>query len=304
MGFADYYARAIAWPGPEELAQAVIAGLGLIAAAAVLLSFGYLRAVARTLGILGVLTLMAVLLVLHDQTSTDRVSPEIQVTHARYPQDVRFLLRVGLVALPACSAVVMGAVLVETWRRRRATVPAQLNLAVHLFHQRDYDNALATIDRAIRIAPDNGDAYFHRGRIREARGELDPALADFDQAVDHASGNPLAFLHRGRLRTEKGQLDEALYDFEQALGLRPNDAETLLARGVCLARRGMISSAVNDFQRVLKLTNHTDCTIPATEYLRLYSPLLEIQTPGAQANGAPTNPALPAPEEPANDWVI
>jgi lipoprotein NlpI len=153
------------------------------------------------------------------------------------------------------------------------------------------------------MPPTRADAYFHRGRVHQAKGEIDLALADFDEALEHDPSNPSAYLHRGRIRTQTGLLDDALHDFERAMALRPNDAETFLNRGVCLARKGAITSAIDDFQWVLKLTNHTDYTVPASEYLRLYGALHKSRGPGGiLSNGAPHSDAEAEP--PAPDWVI
>jgi tetratricopeptide (TPR) repeat protein len=298
MDLAELYARAIVWAGTDKLVQMFVAGIGLMVAAAILLALGYLRIVARTLGVLGVLAVMGVLVVLHEQTVVERLAPEIRVTRPKYPDDMRLLLGVALVVVPVGASLVMGAVLVETWRRLRATVPAHLSRGLQLYHQQHYDIALAELNRAVRYAPDHSDAYFHRGRVYQARGDIDRALADFDTALDHDPHNPTAYLYRGRIYTEKGQLDDALDDFERTLALRPNDAETFLHRGICLARKGSISSAILDFQRVLKLTNHTDYTGPATEYLRLYGALVEPPPSGLLASPGPE------PEPPGPDWVI
>lgn len=299
MDFAQLCVRVTAWAGPDELAQMFVAGVGSMVVAAILLALGYFRVIARSLGVLGVLLLMLLMLLLHEQTVVERSSPEIRVTRAKYPEDMRFLLRVALVVLPAGATLVMGTVLVETWRRRRATVPTYLSRGLQLFHHQHYDTALATLNQAVRFAPDHADAYFHRGRVYQARGDLELALADFDTALEHDPENPSAYLYRGRIYTEKGQLDDALDDFERTLALRPNDAETFLNRGICLARKGSISGAILDFQRVLKLTNHTDYTGPATDYLRLYGALTE-----PVANGTVASIPGPNAEPPAPDWVI
>lgn len=304
MSVADLYVQAMQWPGPDELAQAVVTGVGLVAVAAVLLTLGYLQIIGRTLGVLGVLCLMFVLLVLHEQTINEPISPEIRVTRARYPEDMRFLLRVSLVSLPLGAGLVMGAVLASTWRRQREDVPMNLSRALFMFHNREYDAALEMLDEAARITPEDGDVFFYRGRVHEARGEDDLALEDYDLALTKDRDNPSTLLHRGRLRTEKGRYDEALEDLERALGLRPFDAETLLARGVCFARSGVITRAVSDFQRVLKLTNQRDYTDPALEYLKLYSPLFEVPNPSTlPASIAGEAPSDETPPEVLN-WVI
>src|ERR1043166_1527131 len=45
------------------------------------------------------------------------------------------------------------------------------------------DQALADVDRAIRISPDYVFAYDNRGEIKRMRGEYDAAIVDFNMAI-------------------------------------------------------------------------------------------------------------------------
>jgi len=68
-------------------------------------------------------------------------------------------------------------------------------LGIVRYYARDFDRALADMDRALAIAPDYSPALFGRGRVLAAVGRYDDAIRSVQQA--HAiSGNPgpLAFL--------------------------------------------------------------------------------------------------------------
>lgn len=302
MRGAELYDRVVNWPGPPELTALFGTALVLIMLAALLLSVGRLRILARALGILGVVTVMVTLFMIHEQSVQEKVGEFITVTRPRYPEATRFQIRVALLGLPAAAALVMIWVLTSTRRHLRSTVPDHLKEGRKRLAQGEHEAALAELNRALKIAPYLGEAYFLRGCVLEAKSELDGALADFDQALTCDPQHALAYLHRGRLKTERGELDGALADFDQVMIMRPNDPECFLHRGVCLAKKGILSDAILDFQRVLKLTNHSDYAEPARFYLDQLGGENPLPGPAPSANGTAH---LPAPEaEASQDYVL
>lgn len=304
MRGAELYDRVVNWPGPLELTVLFGAALVLIMLAALLLTIGRLRTIARALGILGLLTILVTLFLIHEQTVQERVGEYILVTRSRYPEATRFQIRVALLGLPAAAAVVMIWVLSSTRRHLRSLVPDHLREGKKLLVQGEHDAAVSEFNRALKISPYLGEAYFHRGCALEAKGDQDASLADFDQALTCDPQHALAYLHRGRLRTERGELDGALADFDQVMIMRPNDPECFLHRGVCLAKKGLLSDAILDFQRVLKLTNHSDYADPARFYLEQLGGENPLPSPLPSTNGAAHLP-VPAPSEaPEQDYVL
>jgi beta-lactamase regulating signal transducer with metallopeptidase domain/Tfp pilus assembly protein PilF len=89
------------------------------------------------------------------------------------------------------------------------------------FEKRDYAQALASFDEAIRLAPDYSEAHRWRGDALLNQRQLDKALAAYDDAVRLDPKNAMAYASRGMAWTEKGDPDKALADFERAIQLRP-----------------------------------------------------------------------------------
>jgi tetratricopeptide (TPR) repeat protein len=304
MRGAELYDRVVNWPGPLELTAMFAVALVLIMLAALLLTMGKLRILARALGVLGVITVMVALFLIHEQTIHERVGDFITVTRPRYPAATRFQIRVALLGLPAAAAVVMVWVLSSTRRRLRSTVPDHLREGKKLLIQGETDRALAEVNHALKIAPYLGEAYFQRGCIHEARGDHDSALTDLDQALTCDPQHAMAYLHRGRLRTSRGEHDGALADFDQVMIMRPNDPECFLHRGVCLAQKGILSDAILDFQRVLKLTNHSDYAEPARYYLDQLGGENPLPGPAPGTNGSAKLPSPAPTDAPESDYVL
>jgi tetratricopeptide (TPR) repeat protein len=288
MIHAEWYGRFINWPGQVELTVVFGAALVLITVAALLLSIGWLRLFARAAGVLGVLTIMWAMFVIHEQTDQEKVGPNVTVTRSRYPAATRFQIRVALLVLPPTALVIMSAVLNTTRRRLRSAVPNHLKEGRKLMVLGQYDAALCEINKALEISPYLGLAYYQRGCVYEVLGAIDLALAGFDQALRRDAQIADAHIRRGRIRTQRGEYDSALADFDRAMIMRPNKAECYLNRGVCLANKGMLAKAIFDFQRVLKLTNHSDYAEPARFYLNRLSGKdpFPVPLPLASVNGA------------------
>src|SRR5262245_53728669 len=106
MRGAELYHRVINWPGTAELTIMFGAAVVLITLAVLLLSIGRQRVFARVLGVLGVVTIMVALFVIHEQSDTEKIDHYVTVTRMRHPEPTRFQIRMALPGLPAAAAVV------------------------------------------------------------------------------------------------------------------------------------------------------------------------------------------------------
>jgi tetratricopeptide (TPR) repeat protein len=156
-----------------------------------------------------------------------------------------------------------------------------------LLFQKEYDAALREYNRAIRIAPELGEAYCWRGLVYNAMGDTARASADFDRALERDTRLAPAYLGRGKIRTDSGNFDGALTDFAELMRIQPNDPESFLHRGICLEKKGLLAEAIADFERVLKLTNHSDFAEPAKSHLSRCQGRSGESREGKGDNGAP-----------------
>src|ERR1043166_726163 len=82
------------------------------------------------------------------------------------------------------------------------------------------DQALADVDRAIRISPDYVFAYDNRGEIKRMRGEYDAAIVDFNMAIRLDPDFLAAYLDRGTAFKEMGNRKSARADFQTVLDMK------------------------------------------------------------------------------------
>jgi tetratricopeptide (TPR) repeat protein len=79
------------------------------------------------------------------------------------------------------------------------------------------DRALADLDEAIRLNPNDPLAYANRGDAYRKRRNYDMALSDYDQAIRLNPRSAPAYNNRGNIYLEQRNYDKALSDYNQAI---------------------------------------------------------------------------------------
>jgi tetratricopeptide (TPR) repeat protein len=115
------------------------------------------------------------------------------------------------------------------------------------------DKALADFDEALRLDPKNVPTRYARGMVHIQTGASDKALADFDEALRLEPKNVALLVARGGLLTEQKQYDRALADLDQAIALEPKNLAAYVNRGSLFARKGEHARALANFERAVKL---------------------------------------------------
>jgi tetratricopeptide (TPR) repeat protein len=145
---------------------------------------------------------------------------------------------------------------------------------------RDYEAAEADLSAAIRLRPQDADAYLERARLRDfdRRGEPAQLIADYTQALALDPTCVTAYLQRGIAYRAALQKERALADFSQALALDPDCHEAwyqramtrvslgtqtqtdapprpgyVRVRGGHYHDRGVLEEAIADFSRAIAL---------------------------------------------------
>ena len=78
------------------------------------------------------------------------------------------------------------------------------------------DKAMADFNEAIRLNPNDAEAYYIRGVAYEDKGELDKAIADYTEGIRIDPKNAMAYKIRGDAYEDNGELDKAKADHDKA----------------------------------------------------------------------------------------
>ena len=83
---------------------------------------------------------------------------------------------------------------------------------------------VADYSDAIRLSPDDGDAYNNRGIAHQKKGELDEAIADLNVSLRLNPKSSEAYNTRGNAYNDRHDYAKAAADFNAAIGLDPRYA--------------------------------------------------------------------------------
>jgi len=118
------------------------------------------------------------------------------------------------------------------------------------------DCAIAALNEAIRLDPNNARALVLRGYAFRQQNDYDSALSDFEKALKIDPKNADAYQFRSAIYEEKGMLDKAIEDMTQAIENTPNDgARSYLyeKRADYYSKKGDNENAVRDYTEAIRL---------------------------------------------------
>jgi tetratricopeptide (TPR) repeat protein len=143
-----------------------------------------------------------------------------------------------------------------------SVIPLALRLRGRALYFLDRDEeALADLDHAIELAPDDKYALTYRGEARSWVGRRVEALADFNQAITIDPDYSHAPARRGRTYQAMGRYEEALADFTRAIELDPKDAGAIGSRGETYQAMERYDEALADLTRAIELNPTSDWAI-------------------------------------------
>nr|WP_244190634.1 tetratricopeptide repeat protein [Streptomyces caeruleatus] len=116
-----------------------------------------------------------------------------------------------------------------------------------------HDEAIRDLDRALALNPADAFAAASRGATRLSRQQLDEALADLDRAVELKPDYPWALVRRARVHRGLGDPDRQLADLDRAVAADPDWAWVRCERGDALRGVGRDTEALADYDHALVL---------------------------------------------------
>lgn len=124
------------------------------------------------------------------------------------------------------------------------------------FERGDYEDAISSYTRAIKIKPDYAEAYVNRGNAYLRQQMYDEARADFDKAISSKMDFAEAYNGRGLANltgAEGDDINGAIAYFNKAIELKSDYAEAYFNRGVAYHREQNNDRAFTDLTRAIEL---------------------------------------------------
>ncbi len=126
----------------------------------------------------------------------------------------------------------------------------------------DTDRAHAVQSAALKLSPHDPELWTDRGQTLATARNYKEAVADFDQAIKIDAERADAFLFRAGARRFLEDLPGARQDIDRALRLKPTDPDALVERGTIRRLTNDDAGARQDWLTVIKA--HPDSPAAAT----------------------------------------
>jgi len=166
----------------------------------------------------------------------DLIALAVRLVNANQPARARIVCEQAVAAWPAHPAVhqLLAVLDVQAGQSASALSHAALSLRLRPDHvptllvlgdaalaQRDLQAASQALERAVVLAPDNGDAWFKVSLVRQDLGDLDGAIAALQRVLAGSPERVDALVNLGIVLQESGRIDDAMRAYGQAYRLRP-----------------------------------------------------------------------------------
>lgn len=119
---------------------------------------------------------------------------------------------------------------------------------------KEYQDALALIEKALKVCPDSANYLAIRGRAYLGLEKLEPAIQDFDRALKADPDNLQANYGRGMANYHLGKYQEAFDDLTKAILKNGKLTNGYLYRAYCCEKLDKKRSALFDYEQVQRLS--------------------------------------------------
>ena len=133
----------------------------------------------------------------------------------------------------------------------------------------DLNKAVADLDTALRLDPDNLDLVNDRVSILDDKGDYERAIAEYDKILASQPDNGGALNGRAWAYAHQGQLDKALADSERAVSLLGDEPNAIHTRAWIHMNKGELDLALADFDRTPIAAAPMSSKATATRPLRI-----------------------------------
>ena len=139
-------------------------------------------------------------------------------------------------------------------KKDRAKALLHANRGTAYYKKGDSNKAIADLDRAIELNPDNEVAYRSRGVFHGEGGNHGQAIADLGKAIELKPDFAQAYHSRGVAHISMGSYEAAIVDLEKAIALNPKDA--LACQNCSFAHRyiGQYEKAIGLASKAIRLS--------------------------------------------------
>ena len=117
---------------------------------------------------------------------------------------------------------------------------------------RQYDEALALLDEAVELDPNNDRAYLFMAQANIGLKEYETALESYDKALNANSKSDMAWRGKGELLLRELKYDEAQTCFEKAIDLNRDATGAMYNLAIVYARKDDKDNCIKWLKKAVK----------------------------------------------------
>ena len=116
-----------------------------------------------------------------------------------------------------------------------------------------FDAAIASYSRAIKIKPNYADAYNNMANALREKGDLGAAIVNYKQAININPDYAEAYNNMGNALRDKRDLEAAIVNYKQAININPNFAEAYNNLGIILQEKNNPDAAIVNYKQAINI---------------------------------------------------
>lgn len=156
----------------------------------------------------------------------------------------------------------------------------------YVFHHANYafdanqlQQAAASYERAIELAPDLVGAHVNLGSVYDELGLLDDALASYDRALQLEPTEDRTLCNMGNVYFKKRQYEKAIEYFDKALEVNPQSQLAHYNMAILFADSEIYREAIAEFQKAVDIDPNSDLGRRSAENIGIIEQLLSADDP-------------------------
>ncbi|MDM4765610.1 XrtA/PEP-CTERM system TPR-repeat protein PrsT [Pelomonas sp. SE-A7] len=118
---------------------------------------------------------------------------------------------------------------------------------------RQFTEAMVAADRALQLAPTNGDAHYQKGTVFHVMGQVRPALASYDQALKLDAGHIEARLSHAGVLMDLGRIADVEADLKELDSLAPDEPRASYLKALIAEQKGDKAAAKTFLKAITEL---------------------------------------------------
>ena len=150
--------------------------------------------------------------------------------------NIQFILALGIVLIPFFNCYA------------QSTEDDSLKKGREYAIAKNYDEAMAEVNKVIRMNPRNSKAFNELGNIEYKKSLFDQAIMDYSKAIEINPNYDEAYYNRANVYIDKDNLDQAISDLNKAIDINPHNGDAYFLRGRIEGAKGQGDQAMADLK--------------------------------------------------------